>query len=223
MTAAMVFAAGLGTRMRPLTDDRPKALVEVAGRPLLDHALDQVWGAHPIVVNAHHFAPRIAAHLAGRDLILLHEAPDLLETGGGLKNALPHLPAGPILTTNSDSIWTGPRILQTLGTAWDDARMDGLLLLVPEGRAIGRGGRRFGLDGDGRMRLHDTGLIATGAAITRTGSVADDPRRVFSLLDVWLAMLAAGRLFGVEHPGHWADVGAPDRIAPAEAMLRDHG
>lgn len=222
MTAAMVFAAGRGTRMRPLTDDRPKALVEVAGRALIDHALDQVAGAAPIVVNAHHFAPLLAAHLAGRDVILLREEPDLLETGGGLKNALPHLHPGPVLTTNSDSVWTGPTLRRTLEGAWDGARMDGLLLLVPEARAIGRGGRRFRLDADGRMHLHDTGLVATGAAITRTETVAANPRRAFSLLDAWLAMLAADRLFGVEHPGHWADVGAPDRIATAEAMLRDH-
>ena len=222
MTAAMVFAAGLGTRMRPLTEDRPKALVEVAGRPLIDHALDQVAGAGPLVVNTHHFAPLLEAHLQGRGLTLLREEPELLETGGGLKNALPHLGPDPVLTTNSDSVWTGPPIRRTLTDAWDGARMDGLLLLVPEARAIGRGGRRFRLDGEGRMRFDATGLIATGAAITRTDTVAADPRSTFSLLDPWLAMMEEGRLFGVEHPGHWADVGTPDRIAPAEAMLRDH-
>ncbi len=221
MTGAMVFAAGLGTRMRPLTDTRPKALVQVAGRALIDHALDQVAGPGPTIVNTHHFAPMLEAYLAGRDITLLHES-DLLETGGGLKNALPHLLPGPALTTNSDSVWTGPPLRQTLEAAWDDTRMDGLLLLISADRAIGHGGRRFRMDAEGRLSFHPDGLIATGAAITRTEGVAADPRRAFSLLDQWLAMLEAGRLHGVEHPGHWADVGSPDRIAPATAMLRDH-
>lgn len=218
MTAAMVFAAGLGTRMRPLTDDRPKALVRVAGRALVDHALEQVTGASPIVVNTHHFAPLLEAHLGGRGVTLLREQ-TLLETGGGLRNALAHLGKDPVVTTNSDSVWTGPRILQTLTRAWDCDRMDGLLLLVPQERAIGQGGRRFSLDPGGRMVPDPNGMIATGACMIRTDGLRDEPREAFSLLDIWLDMLARGRLHGVAHPGHWADVGSPDRIAAAEAML----
>ena len=219
MTAAMVFAAGLGTRMRPLTDDRPKALVEVAGRPLIDHALEQVARATPVVVNLHHHADRLAAHLAGRNVATSRESPAPLETGGGLRLALPLLGDGPLLTTNSDSVWTGPTLHDTLTAAWDADRMDGLLLLVPPDRAVGTGGRRFALGADGRVSLGRDGLIATGASLMRTERVRDDPRAAFSLVDVWLAMLADGRLHGVVHPGAWADVGAPDRIAPAEAML----
>ena len=219
MTAAMVFAAGLGTRMRPLTNGRPKALVEVAGRPLIDHALDQVAGASPVVVNTHHHADMIAAHLVGREVEVIHEAPTLLETGGGLRNALPVLGPDPVLTTNSDSVWTGPSIERTLGTSWDGARMDGLILLVPAERAIGAGGRRFRIAPDGRLTAAPDGLIATGATMVRTEGLRDDPREVFSLLDLWLDMLARGRLHGVVHPGRWADIGAPERIAPAEVML----
>lgn len=218
MTAAMVFAAGLGTRMRPLTDDRPKALVRVAGRALIDHALEQVAEATPIVVNAHHHADMLAEHLIERGVRMLREDP-LLETGGGLRHALPYLGEDPVVTTNSDSVWTGPSLVQTLTGAWDAARMDGLLLLVPAERAIGHGGRRFALDSGGRTVPDPDGMIATGACMMRTEGLRAEPRTVFSLLDPWLDMLARGRLFGVEHPGRWADVGSPERIAPAEAML----
>lgn len=219
MTAAMVFAAGLGTRMRPLTDDRPKALVAVAGRALIDHALEQVAGAAPVVVNVHHRSAMLAAHLADRGVTLSREDPAPLETGGGLRRALPLLGPDPVLTTNADSVWTGPTLRTTLTAAWDGSAMDGLMLLVPPDRAVGTGARRFALDAAGRMTLDPDGLIATGACLIRTDAVRDEPRDTFSLLDVWLAMLARGRLFGVVHPGRWADVGAPGRIAPAEAML----
>ena len=215
----MVFAAGLGTRMRPLTLDRPKALVRVAGRALIDHALAQVAGADPIVVNLHHHAELLAAHLAGRGVALSREAPAPLETGGGLRRALPLLGPGPVVTTNADSVWTGPPLLATLAAAWDGAAMDALLLLVPPGRAIGTGGRRFALAPGGAVRLDPDGLVATGAAMMRTEAVAADPRAAFSLRDAWLDAMGRGRLHGVVHPGGWADVGAPDRIAPAEAML----
>ena len=222
MTAAMVFAAGMGTRMLPLTRDRPKALVPVAGRALIDHALEQVAGAAPVVVNVHHHADLLEAHLAGRGVLVSREVV-LLDTGGGLRWALPLLGPGPVLTTNADSAWTGPTLRETLTAAWDGAAMDALMLLVPPERAIGTGGRRFALDGSGRMRAAADGLVATGACLMRTDAVREDPREIFSLLDAWLAMLAAGRLHGVVHPGRWADVGAPGRIAPAEAMLAAAG
>lgn len=221
MTAAMVFAAGLGTRMRPLTDDRPKALVRVAGRALVDHALAQVAGAGPVVVNVHHHADMVATHLAGRGIHVLREDPVPLETGGGLRHALPLLGPGPVVTTNSDSVWTGPTLMETLTAAWRAEAMDALLLLVPPCRAVGTGGRRFAIGPDGRMAPDPDGLIATGACMMRTDAVAAETRPVFSLLDVWMAAMGRGRLHGVEHPGHWADVGAPDRIAQAEAMLAE--
>ena len=219
MIGAMVFAAGLGTRMRPLTDDRPKGLVDVAGRALVDHALEQVAGARPIVVNAHHHADRLIAHLALRDVRILHETPTLLDTGGGLRNALPHLGAGPALTMNADAVWTGPTAFATLSAAWAPDRMDGLLLLVPLSRAVGPAKGSFGMRAGGRLERDPEGHVYTGAGIVKTDALADDPREVFSLRDLWFDMAARGRLHGVLHPGRWADVGTPDGIAAAEAML----
>lgn len=215
---AMVFAAGLGTRMRPLTDDRPKAMVMLAGRPLIDHALDQVAGAAPVVVNAHHHAPVLLDHLGRRDVIAIHESPDLLETGGGLRNALPHLGGGPVMTLNADAAWTGPRAIDTLRAAWRED-MEGLLLLVPRDRALGPAGGSFALQADGRVTRDADGLIYTGAGIVRTGGLDAIGARAFSLRELWWPMLDRGGLYGVVHPGHWADVGTPDGIAPAEAML----
>ena len=217
--AAMVFAAGLGTRMRPLTDDRPKALVEVAGRALIDHALDQVAGPGPLVVNAHHFADRLRAHLAGRDLTFLEERPAPLETGGGLRHALPHLGPGPVLTMNADNVWTGPRARDTLLEAWDGARMDGLLMLGAHRGRAEAGRWKFALDEAGRVSLAREGYDFLGAAIQRTEGLAALPGGPVSLRELWLPMLEAGRLSGVIHPGGWADVGRPENIPAAEALL----
>ena len=218
MIAAMVFAAGLGTRMRPLTDAMPKAMVRVAGRPLIDHALEQVAGAAPLAVNAHHHAGQLQAHLAGRDLTVLVEDP-LLETGGGLRNALGVLGDGPVLTMNADAAWTGPRAIETLAAAWDPTRMDGLLLLVDPARAAGPCGADFGIAADGALTRAARPLGYTGAGIVKTEALARVPDRVFSLWELWRPMLAAGRLHGTRHPGGWADVGTPEGIARAEAML----
>lgn len=219
MIATMIFAAGLGTRMRPLTNDRPKAMVSVAGRPLIDHALEQVAGSNPVVVNTHHFADRLTAHLADRDVTLVHETPTLLETGGGLRNALPHLGDDPVMTMNADACWTGPRARDTLLTAWDPIRMEGLLLMVPRDRAIGATQASFAIGPDGQLSRDASGLIYTGAGIVRTEGLSAIEADVFSLRDLWFDMLDRGRLFGVEHPGQWADVGTPEGIAAAEAML----
>ncbi|GIT92556.1 nucleotidyltransferase [Jannaschia pagri] len=219
MIPTMIFAAGLGTRMRPLTDDQPKAMVRVAGRPMIDHALAQVDG--PVVVNTHHFAHALQDHLANRpDVTVIHEE-ILLETGGGLRNALPLLGDGPVMTLNSDSVWTGPRACDTLRAAWDPERMDGLLLMVREDQAVGRGGARFALGASGQLSLHDHGLIATGVGIVKPDGLRQDPREVFSLRDLWFAMMDRGRLCGVVHPGRWADVGSPGAIPLAEAMLAE--
>ncbi|WP_235962670.1 nucleotidyltransferase family protein [Jannaschia marina] len=223
MIACMVFAAGRGTRMRPLTDDRPKAMVEVAGRPLIDHALEQVAGPGPTVVNTHHFAEQLERHLAGTDVTVLRETPTLLETGGGLRNALPHLGDGPVLTMNGDACWTGPRARDTLEAAWQPERMDGLLLLVPQPQGAIQAGVRFALDAEGRLRVAPDGYVNTGAGIVKPDGLRDDPREVFSLRDLWFDMMDRGRLFGVVHTGGWADVGTPGGIAEAEAMLQAEG
>ncbi|WP_308917072.1 nucleotidyltransferase family protein [Jannaschia sp. LMIT008] len=215
---AMVFAAGLGTRMRPLTDDRPKAMVPVAGRPLIDHALDQVAGCTPVVVNVHHHPAPLRAHLADRD-VTVSEEPDLLDTGGGLRHALPLLGGDPVLTMNADAAWTGPRAADTLRAAWDPARMDGLMLLTRLPRRLEAGRRAFAIAPDGRLSLAPDGYDYTGAGIFRTGGLADLPPGPVSLLRLWEGMLAAGRMFGVVHPGGWMDVGRPGNVAAAETML----
>jgi MurNAc alpha-1-phosphate uridylyltransferase len=219
MTAAMVFAAGFGTRMRPLTDDRPKALVEVAGRPLIDHALDQVAGAAPIVVNAHHRAGQLRAHLADRGLHLIEETPRPLETGGGLRNALGLLGPDPVITMNADAVWTGPRAIDTLRAAWEDG-MEGLLLLVPAARALSHAGRDFARMPDGRVTRDVRDMAYTGAGLIRTERLLGMAAGAFSLWELWRPMLGAGTLHAVEHPGHWADVGTPAGIGAAEHMLR---
>ena len=216
--AAMVFAAGRGTRMRPLTDDRPKALVAVAGRALVDHALDQVEGCDPVVVNAHHHADRLAAHLARRRVTLSHE-PALLETGGGLRAALPTLGPGPVMTINADVVWSGPRTRDTLLAAWDPDRMDGLLLLTRIARRVEAGRWAFTRDEDGRLRLAAGGWDYAGAGIVKTDGLSRIAAAAFSLREAWMPMMARRRLFGVVHPGGWVDVGRPEAVAEAEAML----
>lgn len=219
----MIFAAGLGTRMRPLTDTTAKALIPVAGRALLDHALEQARAGAPerIVVNAHHHAAQIEAHLAAHpDVACVIEPARPLETGGGLRNALPLLGPAPVMTLNADAVWTGPAAAQTLAAAWDPTRMDGLLLLVPMARAHGRtGGGDFRIAPDGALERDPAGMVYTGAGIVRTEGLNDIEETVFSLRDLWAPMAAARRLHGVIHPGHWADVGHPAGITEAEAML----
>ena len=219
MPPLMIFAAGLGTRMRPLTDDRPKPLIPVAGRSLLDRALDlgREAGAAPIVVNTHYRADQIAAHLAGRDVALSPEPDQILETGGGLRQALPLLGAGPVLTLNPDVVWTGPNVLSALVSAWDD-RMDALLALVPLERATGRqGAGDFDLDGGRLIRRGD--YVYGGAQMIRTDRLAAIPERAFSLNRLWDLMIAEGRAHGLVHPGGWCDVGYPAAIPLAEALL----
>ncbi len=217
----MILAAGFGTRMGGLTRDRPKPLIKVAGKPLLDHALTAAAeGGGPIAVNAHYRAGQIIDHLAGRDVHVLHETPDILDSGGGVRNALPILGDGPLATLNADAVWSGPGPISTLCTEWDAEEMDVLLLLVPRDRAVARqGGGDFALEPDGRVRPDTSGQVYTGAQILGGGLVARWPEGAFSMWDVWRYALARHRLFGCVYPGHWADVGHPDGIALAEAML----
>lgn len=215
----MLFAAGLGTRMRPLTDTLPKPLIPVGGRPLIDHALALVKdaGIARIVVNTHYRADQIAAHLAGRNVLLSHE-PEVLETGGGLRAALPLLGPGPVFTLNSDVVFTGPNPLITLADHWRD-EMGALLLLVPADRATGHNGKGdFALSPDGRITRGGP-LVYACAQILRPEGMAAIPDRVFSLNRYWDMLIAEGRAFGVLHPGGWADVGRPENIALAEALL----
>lgn len=224
-SAVMLFAAGFGTRMGVLTADRPKPLIDVAGKALLDHALDQVAGAglSKTVVNLHYRGDQIAAHLAGRaDIALAWERDQILETGGGLRAALPQLGDGPVFTLNTDAVWTGPNPLTTLRDHWDDVQMDALLLLAPPAQIKGfRGTGDFRLGADGRITRANgaTGLAYLGAQILCPRGIEAVDDDAFSLNILWDQMIAQGRAFGVIHQGSWCDVGRPEGIAEAEAML----
>ncbi|NKX45284.1 nucleotidyltransferase family protein [Roseicyclus persicicus] len=222
----MILAAGFGTRMGALTADRPKPLLTVGGRPLLDHAIAAARaGGGRIAVNAHYRADQIAAHLADSpDIHLSIEAPAILDSGGGIKRALPALRTSPIATLNADAVWSGPPPLPVLAAAWDPARMGALMLLVPRDRAVGRqGAGDVARAPDGRLGWDrtDTGLVHTGAQLIDPALVAAHPGEVFSLRAIWQALIDEGRLFGVLYPGRWADVGHPEGLALAEAMLAD--
>lgn len=220
----MLFAAGRGTRMGALTETRPKPLIEVAGRPLIDHALAlaDAAGTRPIVVNLHYLGDQIARHLVARPVTLSHE-PVLLETGGGLRQALPKLGTGPVMTLNADAVWTGANPLQQLAAAWDGDRMDALLLLAPRAQTRGHSGRGdFLLDSEGRIRRAEgaEAPVYLGAQILRTEGLAEIGEEVFSLNRLWDNLIARGRAFGVIHQGGWCDVGRPEGIAEAEALLK---
>lgn len=222
--AAMIFAAGFGTRMRPLTDARPKPLIEVAGRALLDHALE-LSGPLGIkqIINAHYLAEQIISHCATRpNCTVLHETPEVLDTGGGIKNALPALGPDPVFALNSDAVWAGPNPLSLLADAWEPDRMDALLMLVPITQTVGytRAGN-FSIDSSGRLAKDAAGQVYTGAQILRTDAIRNHDETVFSLHMAWNKALENGRAYGLTYPGRWADVGTPDGIALAEEMLRD--
>lgn len=216
----MIFAAGRGTRMGALTRDRPKPMVEVAGRPLFDHALDlgRAAGAAPIVANIHHLRDRIEPHLIARSVVVSAETDALLDTGGGLRHALPMLGGGPVYTLNSDAVWTGPNPLCALDGAWTGG-IGALLMLVPLSRALGRaGGGDFAMDAMGRLSRGGD-LVYTGAQIIDPETLAPHPAPVFSLSEVWTRLAAADQLRGIVHPGCWADVGRPEGVAIAEDLL----
>ncbi len=230
-TTAMVLAAGLGTRMRPLTDDRPKALVEVAGKPLIDHMLDRLAdaGARTAVVNVHYFADRLEDHLRRRTrprIVISNEREQLLETGGGLKKARALLGEDPIWAANIDSVWTegSTPALTALARAWDPARMDACLLLAPLERTSGFDGQGdFFLGEDGRLSHRGDRPAAPyayiGVQIIKPQAVDDGPEGPFSLFGVWMRMIEQGRLYGVVLDGFWMHVGDPRALKAAEAKL----
>lgn len=217
----MLFAAGFGTRMGPLTAHQPKPLLRVAGQTLLDHALDLVTGsgAERIVVNLHYLPEQIEKHLADRGILLSHETPDILETGGGLRAALPLLGPGPVFTLNTDAVWRGPNPLCHLADLWNPDVMDALLLCVPPAQALGhQGAGDFIIGSDGRA-TRGPGAIYSGLQIIKPDLLHDIPDRAFSLNLLWNRMLMQGRLFAAAYPGRWCDVGRPEGLALAETML----
>jgi MurNAc alpha-1-phosphate uridylyltransferase len=220
----MIFAAGFGTRMGALTADRPKPLIPVAGRALIDHALDVARGAGAgrVVVNVHYLADQMEAHLAGSGVAISDERAQILETGGGLRAALPLLGPGPVAVLNSDGIWTGANPLAELAGAWDPDRMEALLLLLPVDETRGHGTKGdFRLDRDGRISRGEGGEdhVYIGAQILQPGRLAGVAEAAFSLNPVWNQMIAAGTAYGIRHQGGWCDVGHPEGIAEAERLL----
>lgn len=220
----MLFAAGFGTRMGELTKSRPKPLVPVAGKPLMDHALDLVAqaGGARTVVNTHYLGQQIAEYLAGRDIAISHE-PDILETGGGLLNALPLLDSDAVMTLNTDAVWSGPNPLTMLQAAWDPTRMDSLLLCLPKENALGHKGAGDFVSDNGGPAQRGPGLVYSGVQIIKTAGLHDIHEKAFSLNVLWSRMIDQKRLFILPYDGHWCDVGHPAGITLAEEMLNTHG
>lgn len=232
LDTAMVLAAGLGKRMRPLTATRPKPLVVVAGKPLLDHALERLKtaGVKRAVVNVHYLADALEAHLKRRmqdiDILVSDERGQLLETGGGLVKALPLIDEDPFLVVNSDNLWVdGPAdSIRSLAARWNDAEMDALLLLVPLARANCHSGRGdFHMDGSGRLSRRKPGRVApfvfTGVQIVSKRLFEGAKAEPFSLNVLWDRAIEKGRAFGMVHNGLWFDVGTPPAVKRTEEML----
>ena len=220
-SAIMLFAAGFGTRMQALTRECPKPLITVAGRPLIARTLDLARAVSPdrIVANTHYKAQMLEDWLAPEGILISREEPDILDTGGGLRQALPLLGAGPVWTSNTDAVWTGGNPFETALAAWQPDTMDALLVCVPLARAIGRqGGGDFTVDAAG-SNTRGGEKVYSGVQILKPEGLQDIEGKSFSLNVLWNRMLDQGRLFAVEHPGHWCDVGRPEGIALAENLL----
>ena len=230
---AMVLAAGLGERMRPLTDTLPKPLVRLSGQPLIDYALDRLAdaGVEKAVVNVHYLADQIEAHLAGRARPEIHisdETDQLLDTGGGIVRALPELGPGPFFVHNSDTVWmegATPNLVRMINS-WDPERMDVLLLLAPISACLGyNGDGDFAMAQDGQLRRRNEREIApfvyAGVCIVAADAFADAPQGAFSLVRIFDKAALEGRLFGVRLDGVWMHVGSPDALAAAERWLAD--
>ena len=226
----MVLAAGLGTRMRPLTDHKPKALVEVGGKALIDHMLDRLAaaGVTRAVVNVHAFADQMEEHLKRRtdlEILISDERAARLETGGGVKKARPLLGEAPIWVANSDYLWRdGPTALNLLAEAWEPDVMDACLIVVPKVRTLGFDTPGdFFMDADGALAHRGAEPVAPlhcfGIEILDPRRVYEQPQTVFSMFQVWMALASGGRLRGVMPDGFWMQIGDPAALAVAETRL----
>ena len=231
---AMIMAAGLGKRMRPLTATRPKPLIEVGGKALLDHVLEKLHaaGVRKVVVNVHYLADALEAHLStrahGLEVVISNERDLLMETGGGLVKAEPLIDCDPFLSLNSDNLWIdGPAdTIKLLASQWDGAKMDALLLLVPQARALNhRGMGDFHMDREGRIRRRAKSRVApfvfTGIQMISKRLLRDTPEGPFSTNLLWDRAIKQGRAFGAVHQGLWFDVGTPQSIPMTEAALEN--
>ena len=231
---AMVMAAGLGKRMRPLTATRPKPLIEINGKALIDHVLDRLRaaGVTKAVVNAHYLADALEAHLKshgeGLDITISDERELLMETGGGLVQAAPMIESDPFFAINSDNYWVdGPSdTLRLLASHWNDEAMDALLLLVPHARAFNHKGLGdFHMDRFGRLQRRGRSKVApyvfTGIQLISKRLLRDAPEGPFSTNILWDRAIDEGRCFGAVHQGLWFDVGTPASVRATEATLVD--
>jgi MurNAc alpha-1-phosphate uridylyltransferase len=233
VTAAMIMGAGLGTRMRPLTDDRPKPLVTVGGKTLIDHSIDRLVaaGVTLVVVNLHYKAAMLKAHLARRhdvEILFSDETEKLLDTGGGVVKAMPHFGDRSFFVLNSDSIWieNGTPVLSAMLAEWDEAHMDGLLLLADMTTALGyEGTGDFALKPDGHLirardaQKGDAVYAYPGVQIAHPRLFAGAPQGAFSTNIMWDRAIAQNRLSGTVMDGTWIHVGTPEARDEAEATL----
>jgi MurNAc alpha-1-phosphate uridylyltransferase len=233
VTAAMIMGAGLGLRMRPLTDDRPKPLVTVGGKTLIDHSIDRLVaaGVTLVVVNLHYKAAMLKAHLARRhdvEILFSDETEKLLDTGGGVVKAMPHFGDRSFFVLNSDSIWieNGTPVLSAMLAEWDEARMDGLLLLADMTTALGyEGTGDFALKRNGHLirardaQKDDAVYAYPGVQIAHPRLFADAPQGAFSTNIMWDRAIAQNRLSGAVMDGTWIHVGTPEARDEAEATL----
>ena len=229
---AIVLAAGLGKRMRPLTDTVPKPLVSVAGRPLVDHGLDALEraGVGHAIVNVHYLPDALEAHLATRRrprVTISDERERLLDSGGGIRNALSLTDADPVLVLNADTFWRdapGTDNIRALAAAWDASRMDILLMLAPLASAVGHSTGRgdFAIDGSGRLARSREGHVYAGAAILSRSIFRGDEPDAHSLNLHFDRAIETGRLHGHLMDGLWLTVGTPDAIPSAETALAEY-
>lgn len=229
----MVMAAGMGTRMRPLTEARPKPLIEVGGKALIDHVLDRLAGAGVTraAVNVHHMAEAIRKHLSKRkkpEIVISDESDAILDTGGGIAKALPHFEGHPFFTHNSDSLWVEGmgNALERMKQRWQPGEMDALMLLAPTVHAVGYDGRGdFYMNPDGRLARVTEQRVApfvwTGVQIVHPRLFDNAPKGKFSINLLWDRAIEAGRLYGIRLDGVWIHVGTPDAVAEAEAFLSE--
>jgi N-acetyl-alpha-D-muramate 1-phosphate uridylyltransferase len=233
VTKAMILAAGLGTRMAPLTATKPKPLIELRGKALIDYAIDRFvqHGVKLVVVNVHYLADQLVAHLKKRkdvEIRICDEREAILDTGGAIAKALPLFDGEPFFTHNSDSLWVEGmgKALTRMRERWNPQTMDALMLLAPTVTAIGFDGRGdFEMDSLGALKRRAEMTLApfvwTGVQIVHPRLFDGAPKGKFSINPLWDRAIDKGRLFGMRLDGVWIHVGSPQALEEAEGFLRD--